>query len=270
MALIQCHFTSINLRVQTTIFVVIPTITYSEVNEGQKDMYEPGTKFQTLYLLHGYSQDQSCWTRYSNIERYATENRLAVVMPGVEHSFYTDMAHGNRYWTYVCEELPRVARALFPLSDKREDNFVTGLSMGGYGAFKVALRNPDKFAAAASLSGVLDIANLVESSESKNMITSELTDVFGNLSMVKGSDNDLFNLAAKLSGDNTEKPKLFQCCGTEDFLYQDNIRFRDHAVNLGLDMTYIEGKGIHDWNFWDEYIKKVIEWLPLKKQPILV
>lgn len=268
MALIQCQFTSASLRVQTSIFVVIPTITYSEVAAGQKDMYEAGTKFQTLYLLHGYAQDQSCWLRYSSIERYAVENRLAVVMPAAEHSFYTDMAHGNRYWTYVSEELPRVARALFPLSDKREDNFVAGLSMGGYGAFKVALRNPEKFAAAASLSGALDIIRIVESPESTNMVKSELSDVFGDLARVKGSENDLFHLAEKLRTENTDVPKLFQCCGTEDFLYQDNIRFRNHIEHLGLELTYMEGPGEHDWNFWDEYIKRVIEWFPLKRQPL--
>lgn len=266
MAFIECHFTSISLKVQTTIFVVIPTVTYSEVAAGQKDMYDPGTKFQTLYLLHGISQDHSCWLRYSNIERYAAEKRLAVVMPAVERSFYADMAHGNQYWTYVSEELPRMARALFPLSEKREDNFVAGLSMGGYGAFKTALRNPEKFAAAASLSGALDVAGLAESPVSIDK--SELVNAFGDLAKVRGSENDLFYLAAKCKKENADMPKLFQCCGTEDILYQDNIRFRDHLKRLGLELTYGEGPGIHDWNYWDEQIKRVLEWLPLKRQPI--
>src|SRR5690606_35149889 len=115
-------------------------------------------KHPVLYLLHGLSDDDTIWLRRTSIERYVAGLGLAVVMPNVHRSFYADMAYGGQYWTFLTEELPRVAGDFFPLSDAREDNYVAGLSMGGYGAFKWALSYPERFAAAGSLSGVLDLA----------------------------------------------------------------------------------------------------------------
>ena len=81
-------------------------------------------------------------------------------MPQVHRSFYADEAHGCRFWTFLSEELPAVVASFFRVSTRREDTFVAGLSMGGYGALKWALRQPERFAAAASLSGALDVADM--------------------------------------------------------------------------------------------------------------
>lgn len=102
-----------------------------------------GNLHPTLYLLHGLSDDDSIWLRRTSIERYVAQMGIAVVMPQVHRSFYTDMAAGGQYWTFISEELPALARSFFPLSAKREDNFVAGLSMGGYGALKLGLRKPE-------------------------------------------------------------------------------------------------------------------------------
>ena len=115
-----------------------------------------------LYLLHGLTDDHTGWQRYTSIERYADEAGLAVVMPAVHHSFYTDEVHGHAYWTYVSEELPALVHRLFRVSDRPEDTFAAGLSMGGYGAVKLALSHPDRYAAAASLSGTLDITYMAD------------------------------------------------------------------------------------------------------------
>lgn len=184
-----------------------------------------------------------------------------VVMPGVNRSFYTDMAHGAKYWTFVSEEVPRLAQSFFPLSTERAECFVAGLSMGGYGAFKLGLTYPNRFAAAASLSGALDMAQRLEEVEEERQ--SEFEDVFGDLSVLKGSEHDLFHLADKLVEYRTP-PRLYQCCGTEDFLYAGNVCFREHAQKLGLDLTYEEGPGEHEWGYWDRQIQKVLAWLPLE------
>ncbi len=101
---------------------------------------EPGNNyhppFRVLYLLHGYSDDQTAWQRWSSIECYVEGLNLAVIMPAVQNSFYSDMAHGGKFFTYVTEELPALVHEIFPLSTERADTFVAGLSMGGYGAFK--------------------------------------------------------------------------------------------------------------------------------------
>ena len=152
MAFIQCGFFSEVLGLSTSMNVILPQSSAGQIGMEGKSFSE---KHHTLYLLHGLSDDHTIWMRRTSIERYAASLGIAVVMPAVHRSFYTDMANGYNYWTFVSEELPAIARSFFPLSDAREDNFVAGLSMGGYGAFKLALRCPDKFAAAASLSGAL-------------------------------------------------------------------------------------------------------------------
>ena len=133
---------------------------------------------------------------------------LAVVMPAVHRSFYTDMAAGNHYWTFISEEVPAVARSFFPLSAARADNYVAGLSMGGYGAFKLALTRPERFAAAASLSGALDIARIARHPDPRRLSPREVKSIFGGSEKVAGSRHDLFHLAKRVSAQRGPRPRL--------------------------------------------------------------
>jgi putative tributyrin esterase len=260
LALINCDFFSEVLGISTSMCVILPQNTRSQIGmEGS----EKKEKYPTLYLLHGLSDDHTIWQRRTSIERYVSDMGLAVVMPNAGRSFYTDMKHGYKYFTFLSEELPEIARQFFPLSDKREDNFAAGLSMGGYGAFKLALRCPDKYAAAASLSGAVDMASRVKSNQIQD--TTELENIFGDLNSIKNSENDLFYLAKNVSALNGPKPKLYQCCGTEDFLYEDNIKFKNFIEKANLDYTYEESPGVHEWKYWDDQIQKVLKWLPINK-----
>ncbi len=261
MALIHCHFFSEVLGLSSAMMVILPQPTPSQI--GMAGVAR-GDRHPTLWLLHGLSDDHTIWQRRTSIERYVAPLGLAVVMPAVHRSFYTDMAQGYRYWTFIREELPAIARSFFPLSDAREDNFVAGLSMGGYGAFKLALSHPDRYAAAASLSGALDIVRTVHNHHGDEAWQREMRMVFGDLDKVAGSPNDLFWLAEQVAKGPVQ-PRLYQCCGTEDFLYQDNLAFRDRALALGLDLTYEEGPGEHEWGYWDRMIQRVLEWLPLRR-----
>src|SRR5213080_4930690 len=137
--------------------VLLPQRTTTQIGMAGGGSDEPPP---VLYLLHGLSDDDTIWLRRTSIERYVAPLGLAVVMPQVHRSFYTDQASGGNYWTFLSEELPELVGTLFRVSQRREDTFVAGLSMGGYGAVKWALRQPDRFAAAASLSGGLDVAAL--------------------------------------------------------------------------------------------------------------
>src|SRR5262245_52048408 len=123
MALLTCHVYSEALEVKTTISIVLPRTTKGEA--------------PVLYLLHGRTDDHTSWQRYTSIERYAEAAGLAVVMPSAHNSFYADEVRGHPYWTYVSEELPSIVQSLFRVSDRPEDTFVAGLSMGGYGALKL-------------------------------------------------------------------------------------------------------------------------------------
>ncbi len=256
MALFHGNFFSHVLGLSVSMDVILP--------QPAPDAPRGEQKLPVLWLLHGLSDDHTIWQRRTSIERYVEALNLAVVMPAVDRSFYTDMAQGNRYWTYISQELPTLARSFFPLSARREDNFVAGLSMGGYGAFKLALTLPTHFAAAASLSGALhDFAQDAAASEDP-LWTAELGRVFGDLSQFEGSANDLYALATRTARLRTIPPRLFQCCGTEDFLYAGNLRFKAHAEALGLPLTYEEGPGEHVWAYWDTMIQRVLAWLPLR------
>ena len=148
MALIDCHYFSQVLGLMSTMSVILPDPGPLEASVASRT---PHIRYPTLYLLHGLSDDHTVWQRRTSIERYVEGLNLAVVMPAVQRSFYTDMVTGQRYWTFISEEVPAVARHFFPLSEDRDENYVAGLSMGGYGAFKLALAHPERYAAAAIL-----------------------------------------------------------------------------------------------------------------------
>lgn len=223
--------------------------------------------FQTLYLLHGLSDDHTTWMRRTSIERYAAAKNIAVVMPSVARSFYQDMARGPKYWTFLSEELPALCQRWFPLSAAREDNFAAGLSMGGYGALRLALGRPDKYAAGASLSGALDLAKRLREAgrEGSRFTKCEWHGTFGEDLSAAGSESDLFLLAQKVAESGEPKPKLFLCCGTEDELLPDSRDFRDHLAGVRLDSVYEESSGGHEWSYWDAQIQRVLNWLPLRK-----
>ena len=155
MALFQCDFYSDVLQIAASMNVILP-----------QNACLKGNQLPTLYLLHGLSDDHTIWQRRTSIERYVEPLGLAVVMPGVNRSFYADMEYGARYWEFVCNELPALARGFFPLSAER----------------------------------------------------------------------------------------------------MDSVRFRTHAEKLGLDLTYEEGPGEHEWGYWDQQIQKVLSWLPMRKK----
>jgi S-formylglutathione hydrolase FrmB len=255
MASIDCKFFSDVLGMSSSMRVLLPEPSIGQIGRAASGAASGG-KHPVLYLLHGLSDDETIWTRFTAIERYVAPLGLAVVMPNVHRSFYTNMKHGYRYWDFVSDELLHKARSLFPLSSERRHNFVAGLSMGGYGALKLGLSRPELFAAAASLSGSCELTRLHEQSE-------ELALIFGDASNITRSGGDLGQLARELAGSARPKPKLYQCCGKEDSLLASNRRFRDALGPLGFDHVYEEGPGLHDWAYWDAAIQRVLAWLPL-------
>lgn len=251
MAFANLKFFSESLGMQTEVYVVIPQ--RSSKGEIGVENNASEEKYKCLYLLHGLSDDHSIWLRRTSIERYAADYGIAVVMPCAAKSFYTDMKYGMKYYTYIAKELPKVIQEFFNVSDKREDNFVAGLSMGGYGALKIGLRECDSFCAAAGLSPCTDMNKRVDS---RNDLFKA---IFGNVKQVP-KEEDLFWLVEKQNS-NPNKPRLYVGIGTEDFLYEENIRFKEKVESLNYDYTYRESGGVHNWEFWDEYIQYVLKWM---------
>ena len=196
--------------------------------------------------------------RWTSIERYANEYGIAVVMPNVHRSFYSDRKNGGRYFTFVSDELITIMEETFPLSDKREERYAAGLSMGGYGAMKLGIACPEKFSVAASLSGALDIYGRLAAAETG------LKDEFAYILDFSGEERqkvDLFLLVEKLNISNKPKPRLYAWCGTEDFLYQDNVKFRKFMENMDFEFKYEESAGDHSWGYWDVKIQTVLKFI---------
>lgn len=247
MAFMTLHLRSDALELNTTVNLLIP----QDVKVGEK--------FKVLYLLHGYIGDHTDWTRYTSIERYAWEYRYAIVMPAVNNSYYMDTASGLKYFTYITKELPQFITTMFPVSDKKEDTFIAGLSMGGYGALKAALTYPERYQKAASLSGALNIDHIADLAieDPKN---AWFRSVFGN-KPTQNTSNDLKYLIRLHKRHNVQLPNLYLVCGTEDFLYQDHVQFHQFLVDEKIDHIYLDAPGVHDWAFWDEHIQKILVWL---------
>lgn len=248
MAFLQVQFFSKALDVASTVNVILP-----ERDMGVGVAASAAGLPKVLYLLHGYSDDHTIWMRRTSVERYAAAYPLAVIMPAVNHSFYTNEFYGERYWDYVSEELPEVMHQFFRLSDRPEDTFAAGLSMGGYGAMKLGLTYPERFAAVGSFSGALDIASMRRGPGADR--------VFGDFDHVAGTDADLFHLLEK-NASAPHKPRLYVSCGTADFLYGTHQKFLPAARNAGWDVTSFEKPdAVHEWGFWDEQIKFFIPWM---------
>lgn len=261
MALIQCNFFSKALMRTVPIQVVLPTDKFVGPEGTQ-----PEGPFKTLYLLHGIMGNYTDWVSGTRVQSWAQDRNLAVVMPSGDNSFYVDNPKSSaNYGTFIGKELVDFTRRTFPLSRKREDTFIGGLSMGGFGSIVNGLQNPETFGAVCALSSALILDSAPQNKEyTDNLFTNRgyYESIFGDLTKVRGSFFDYDALAEKVAP-LAEKPKFYMACGTEDELIGVNRQFRDHLQKLGFDVTYEEGPGVHDWYFWDKYILKAMEWLPL-------
>jgi putative tributyrin esterase len=264
MALIHVDFFSEVLGMSAQMEVILPIACNGQIGIGEAQKQK---KYPVLYLLHGMTDNATAWQRNTSIERYAVEKGIAVVMPDCHLGWYTNMKYGFPYFDYICKEVPDVCRRFFPcLSKEREDNFVAGNSMGGYGAFKLGLSAPEQFAAAASLSGAMDMVDTLTNRQDDAVYPDFWQDIFGTREEFSGGENDLFAVSGKLIKCERPAPKLYMWCGTEDFLYQQNMKMHSHLEMLGYDLTYKETKGNHGWEYWDVWIRDVLDWLPIRRE----
>ena len=264
MALVTINFESQYLGNNHEVGIILPD---KPRGKTPAEFYGSGEKYKVLWLLHGTYGDYSDWIRKSMIELYACEKDLIVVMPSGLNADYINwpgFATGFNMYDYLFEELMPLIYGWFPASDKREDNFIAGLSMGSFGACLYAVNHCEKFAAAAMLSGApsdpretdFDDPNL--RLRTKNAIANE----GGKEAYIASLRNtwDVIDKKAKTG----ELPKLYFCIGEDDFLYEGFVKFRAHAEEIGLDATFETEPGYkHEWRFWDKYIQKALTFFGL-------
>ena len=264
MAISEVNFISKCLMRTVTFNAIIPVDKFGPQAENAEQK-----PLKTLYLLHGIFGNYTDWVNGTRIQAWAEANDLAVIMPSGENRFYLDdEKSGELYGEFIGKELVEFTRKLFPLSDKREDTFIAGLSMGGYGAIRNGLKYAENFGCVIGLSAALVHDTWKDADNSAPIFTfrrNYYEAIFGEDDKVKGSDKDPKALLLKLKEEGRPVPKMYLCCGTEDGLVTANRDFRDFLNENGVDLTYVEGPGKHDWVFWDTYIKKVLDWLPLNR-----
>ena len=264
MALIQVDYTSSALFRTVTLNVVLP-IDKFDYAEGK--YFNTGKKFKTLYLLHGLIGNYTDWITGTRVQRWAQEHDLAVVMPSGDNSFYTDnVLPNNDYGRFIGEELVEITRAMLPLSDRREDTFIGGLSMGGFGAMRNGLKYRDTFGRIICLSGALHIMD-----ENCDQLKNEQR-VFVDYEKDKETDKNPAVMIEELrrqkeEGKDPLLPKVYISCGLDDGLLGVNQRYRDLLKSIGAEVTYNEYPGYaHEWDLWDMEIGNVIKnWLPLRE-----
>lgn len=232
MALIQMEFMSNSIQHYTSMNVLLPV--------DQWDRTEIGP-FPTLYLLHGWGGNYSDWVCNSRIAVWAQRRGIAVVMPSGDNSFYLNYPEREEYYEkFIGEELIALTRKAFPLSDKREDTWIAGLSMGGGGAIRCGLRYGHVFSKAAGLSSGITIG---ESAQKRG----------------HGADTVQALQDALAAGDSL--PDLFMTIGTEDSLLQNNREFHEILKKQGIEHIYEEHSGGHTWEYWDGHLPEVLDWL---------
>lgn len=247
MALLNCIYNSRILGAKTAMNVVLPE-NVSDINSAP-----------VFTLLHGLDGNYLTWCANTRIQELAEKYGVCVIMPEAKNSFYCKTAQGEDYYTHIADEVFEVSRRFFGLGDKPELNHIAGISMGGFGAMKIGLLNPTRFATIGSLSSVMDVEGQLIKSHGLNAHEREvLKNAFGENARIRGGENDIFYLSERVAGKCM--PAIYQFCGTEDFLYADNRRYLSFAKSLSLDITYEEAPGGHFWPVWAEQIWHYVPW----------
>lgn len=255
MALLNVTFTSASLKRSVPMMVILPV-------DGLKPAYDK--PFKTLYLLHGLLGSCGDWINQTRIKRLAEAKNLCVIMPSGDNSYYVPQRDPNNdYGAFIGEELVQITRHMFPLSHRREDTFIAGLSMGGFGALRNGLKYADTFGAIAGLSSAMHYFETPQQDSIRSLFDPE--SCFGDLALAAQSDKNPRVLAEALAhAKGAALPRIYMACGAQDALLRSNQLFRDCLLQNGYNLTYEEFPGNHNWDFWDMTIQRVLEWLPLE------
>ncbi len=257
------RFNAKTIGIWTQVRIILPT----GVNTGVEDFAELfGNKkpLPVLWLLHGGTDNYADWHDCTPVQVIADKYNYAVVMPDAQLSSYANMVYGPNWLDYFRSELPEYIYNHFPISRRREDNFISGMSMGGAGAMKLALLDPQKFCIAVPVSPGIEVLRNYAAGTGRASANTMFRDIYGhedNPSEVLNSDEDIYWLLEKNVKAGVDLPMIKFCVGEQDFTRDGNIEFTEFAKQLGIDIEWYSKPGFHDWDSWNIYIPKVFEYI---------
>ncbi len=254
MAYLRIDYYSRALRRETSFEMFVP----ADFREG---MPAPETPMKTLFLLHGYTGRAGNWCP----QELAYQYNFAIVMPTAENSFYLNgAATGRAFQTLVGEELPDFVRRTFGLAGSKEDTCIAGLSMGGFGALHTGLSYPEQFGKIGALSSALivhEVAGMKPGAGNEVANYDYYRECFGDPATLLERDANPEVLVKKLKAAGKKLPEIYMCCGTEDFLIENNREFHRFLEAEEVAHEYHESPGIHDMVFWSANIVKIVKWM---------
>lgn len=265
MAIIEADFFSKVLMRRVPFIAVLPT---DRVIQGKYEELPPNG-YKTMYLIHGITDDDTDWLTGTRIKFWATERNMAVIMPSGDNSFYINTPSGSDYGEYIGRELVEQTRRMFPLSRKKEDTFLAGQSMGGFGAIRNGLKYNNTFGSIVALSAALHIFEPGYDHNDQDPLGTLLP--FGNMDKAAVSDKNprvlVQELVRKKKEDpSTPIPRIYMDCGRQDSLHAANMTFLQYLKENGIDVTYQDDDGVHGWDYWDKRMPYALEWLPLENK----
>ncbi|MDD2579248.1 MAG: alpha/beta hydrolase family protein [Eubacteriales bacterium] len=239
MAHLTCNFLSYTLRRAVDLTIIFPTMNFSEMMADQPS-HQIKAPYPVLYLLHGYANNHATWNGYTRIELFAEERNIAVVMLSAENKAYINHGGDDNYFDFISHELPEFVKTLLPISDRPDDTFIAGLSMGGYGSLVHGLSQSERFAAIGSFSGAPGKKNQNKRPEAF----------------------DCYHLAERCAAEDRRVP-MYISCGDQDELFENNVAFKNHLLALDFDVTWVVGENyLHEWRFWDREVEAFLDWIP--------
>ena len=263
MAVMTLRFNPPSLGLATQVRILLPTGIHPQDTDFRK-LYADMQKFPVLWLLHGGSDNYADWHDCTTVQLLSDRYGYAVVMPDAQMSSYANMAHGPALRDYYRYELPEYIYTHFPISRKREDNFISGMSMGGAGALKFALLDPQRYSVCVPISSGVEVVRNYAARTGRATSNKFFQNIYGHEddpSGVLGTEEDIYWLLEQNVKNGTELPRFEFCVGLEDFTREGNLEFHRFASSLGVQIPWVEEHGIHDWNSWNLYIPEVFSFI---------
>lgn len=251
MAYIEISYISKALSREVQVKAILPT-------DGMYDNYNP--PYKTLYLLPGYSASATQLITYLGLRAQSELKGIAIILPDGENLFYQDLPDRETYFSrYVGQELVEETRKLLPLSDKREDTFIGGISMGGYGALYNGIKYKDTFSKVVAFSPACDAYDLMVGHEGAGFSKDQFEGLFKSHEEYLAKNT---NLAKAWVECNENRPELFMCCGRNDVAVYSAVEPFEKALKENeVPHVYIEGTGNHELYYWQQMLDPAFSFL---------